>query len=77
MVKWYSVRLLNTYHENVDSIISSETIIPEKTRSMFERSKISFHDSFFVRNKQPMYFSLLYWLHNSWFLFMTTQIKLP
>jgi hypothetical protein len=59
-MKWYSMRLLNTYHENVDSIISSETIIPEKTRSRFARSKISFHDSFFVRNKQPMYFSLYY-----------------
>jgi hypothetical protein len=59
-MKWYSVKLLNTYHENVNSIISSETIIPEKAWSMFEGSKISFHDSFFVRNKQTMYFSLYY-----------------
>jgi len=59
-MKWYSVRLLNIYHENVDSIILSETIIPEKTRSMFDRSRIIFHDSFFVRNKQPLYISLYY-----------------
>jgi hypothetical protein len=34
------LRLLNIYHENVDSIISSETIIPEKTRST---SEVGYH----------------------------------